>query len=280
MRRPRPDEVCNGEQRFLFSNDRMEVWEPDLARPRYRWYRTRLKAIMRAIRDFGSGRRVLDLGCAQANLAILLAEEGFAVTAVDLNFEFLRYARLKVEKGDICFVAANAAAPPFKPVFDVVVLGELLEHCAHPGRILKTAASLLKPEGKGVIVITTPHGGFLGNRLPTYSRIKNRAVLEKNQFKPDADGHLFLLTVPELLGLAREVGLAVEDTRRYGTPLVTGHLKLNWAVARIRSKLNNYVFSVDTLLSRMPLLTQFFTEGILMVLRPEVKTPPDSMKPS
>ena len=235
---------------------------------------------MRAIRDFGSGRRVLDLGCAQANLAILLAEEGFVVTAVDLNFEFIRYARLKVEEGDICFVAANAVAPPFKPVFDVVVLGELLEHCAHPGRILKTAASLLKPEGKGVIVITTPHGGFLGNRLPTYSRIKNRAVLEKNQFKPDADGHLFLLTVPELLDLAREVGLSVEDARRYGTPLVTGHLKLNWAVARIPSKLNNYVFSVDTLLSRMPFLTRFFTEGILMVLRPEVKTPPDSIKPS
>lgn len=280
MRRPRPDEICSDEQRLLYSNDRAEVWEPDLARPRYRWYRTRLKAILRAIRHFGSGRRVLDLGCAQANLAILLAEEGFLVTAVDLNFEFLRYARIKAEDGDIRFVAASAAEPPFKPVFDIVVLGELLEHCAHPRRILKTAASLLKPGGKGIVVITTPHGGFIGNRLPTYSQIENRVLLEKTQFKPDADGHLFLLTVPELMALAREVGLSVEDTRLYGTPLVTGHLKLNWAVARIPSNLNNYIFPVDAFLSRMPFISRFFAEGILMVLRPEIKTPPGSTKPS
>lgn len=280
MRRPRSDEVCNDERRFLFSNDRAEVWEPDLARPRYRWYRTRLKAIMQAIKDFGSGKRVLDLGCAQANLAILLAEEGFIVTAVDLNFEFLRYARLKADKGNIRFVAANAVAPPFKPIFDVIILGELLEHCAHPGYILKTAASLLKPKGKGVIVITTPNGGFLGNRLPKYSQIKNREALEKYQFKPDADGHLFLLTTPELSNLAREVGLSVEDARRYGTPLVTGHMKLNWAVARIPSKFNKYVFSADSLLSRTLFLTRFLTEGILVVLQPGIKTSQDSTIPS
>lgn len=257
MRRPQPDEVRNDEQRFLFSNDRAEVWEPDLARPRYRWYRKRLKATLRAVRGFASGRRVLDLGCAQANLAILLTEGGFGVTAVDLNFEFLRYACLKVEEGDIRFVAANAAAPPFKPVFDVVILGELLEHCAHPGGILKAATSLLKPEGKGVIVVTTPHGGFLGNRLPTYAHIKNREVLEEKQFKPDADGHLFLFTIPELLDLAQEVGFSVKDVRRYGTPLVTGHMKSRWLVGRIPSKLNSYVFSADTLLSRVPFVARF-----------------------
>lgn len=148
MRRPRFDEVCNDEQRFLYFNDRAEVWEPNLKPARYRWYWTRLNATLCAVRDFASGRRVLDLGCAQANLAVLLAEEEFRVTAVDLNSEFLRYARLKVEDGYIRFVAANACVPPFKPVFDVVVLGELLEHCAYPGNILKNAASLLKAGGR------------------------------------------------------------------------------------------------------------------------------------
>jgi 2-polyprenyl-3-methyl-5-hydroxy-6-metoxy-1,4-benzoquinol methylase len=43
--------------------------------------------------------RVLDLGCAQGNLALLLAEEGYSCCAVDLRPEFLAYAGLKYERG-------------------------------------------------------------------------------------------------------------------------------------------------------------------------------------
>lgn len=117
-------------------------------------------------------------------------------------------------------------------------------------------------------MITTPNGRYLRNHLPTYSEINDREVLEEKQFKPDADGHLFLLTTAELLSLAREVGLSVEDVRRYGTPLVTGHMKSEWLVSRIPPKLNNYVFFADTVLSRLPFVGTFFTEGLLAVLRP------------
>ena len=62
------------------------------------------------------------------------------------------------------------------------------------------------------------------NRLPTYRQIQDFTELEKNQFKPDADGHLFLFTPQELGDVAAEVGLAVEQLYVWGTPLLTGHL--------------------------------------------------------
>ena len=87
------------------------------------------------------------------------------------------------------------------------------------------AAAPYKQYG-GRILITTPNGAYFRNKLPTHSQIQDFTALEKQQFQPDADGHLFLITPQEMESLAHQAGLEVERMVLWGTPAVTGHARL------------------------------------------------------
>ena len=108
--------------------------------------------------------------------------------------------------------------------FDLVIACEVLEHVAHTVEFLEQLRAFVAPGGH--VLITTPNGSYFRNKLPTYSQAGDLSLLEQRQFKPDADGHLFLITPGELRNLAREAGLSIERMVLWGTPLVTGHVRL------------------------------------------------------
>ncbi len=71
-------------------------------------------------------------------------------------------------------------------------------------------------------MITTPNGVYFRNKLPTYRQVTDHAAMFEKQFKPDADGHLYLLTRDEVEQLSREAGLVVEQSFVWGTPFISG----------------------------------------------------------
>jgi SAM-dependent methyltransferase len=108
----------------------------------------------------GTGRRVLDVGCRFGALTQAYLE-GNAVVGVDVDRRALEAAHsLGIET-----VWADAAeALPFdEESFDVVVLGELLEHLPLPGRTVAEAGRVLRPGG--VLVGSVPNGYRLKSRL-------------------------------------------------------------------------------------------------------------------
>jgi hypothetical protein len=104
--------------------------------------------------------------------------------------------------------------------FDLVIACEVIEHVAHPDELLRTLARFVAPDG--AILLTTPNGRYFRNQLPTFAQIGDPTQLEANQFKPDADGHLFLLTPGELTAMAADAGLQVEHILLWGTPFLSG----------------------------------------------------------
>ncbi len=162
-----------------------------------------------------SGKRVLDIGCSEGILPILLGREGYEVTGVDVNREALAYAAaLLKEENDfvrtrVSFVHGDMtnlhleAAP-----FDTVILGEVLEHLVKPERMVQNAFRHLKPEG--LLVLTTPYGYF-----------------------PDED-HRQMFTLQQLIALLSPcfapVHLSIEDgyIRFMGVKSVTAALD-DWA---------------------------------------------------
>nr|WP_299727830.1 methyltransferase domain-containing protein [Devosia sp.] len=98
-----------------------------------------------------------------------------------------------------------------------------MEHVAHPDDFLAKIAALVMPGGS--IVMTTPNGGYFKNRLPKFSNCVDPAVFESMQFKPNADGHIFLLHTDEIEPLARRAGLEVEKIVLFTSPLTAGHVK-------------------------------------------------------
>src|SRR5204862_5919275 len=131
--------------------------------------------------------------------------------------------RLKYERGKIDYAPGNAFELNFPALFDAVLITEIIEHVAHPDDFLAKAATLVRPGG--YIVRTAPNGGYFKNLLPKFSECTDPAVFESMQFKPNADGHIFLLHVDEIEPLARRAGLRVEKIALFTSPLTAGHVK-------------------------------------------------------
>ena len=173
--------------------------------------------------------RILDLAAAQGNFTISLAGLGYQVTWNDLRPELVDYVRLKIPLGrNIDFLPGNIfeLGDDHIGAFDAVVALEVIEHVAHPDDFLLKLASLPKPGG--VIILSTPNGGYFLNDLPRFSDCHDPSVYESMQFKPNSDGHIFLLYEDEIRRFATKAGLEVKRLDLITNPLTAGHIKLRY----------------------------------------------------
>ena len=109
------------------------------------------------------GPRVLDVGCSEGILEVLLARRGVDVTGVEVNPDALDFAReLLTKEPDEVRSHARLIHGDFmeeRPVtglFDTAILGEILEHLDDPAILLERSLEHLRPGGR--VVITTPFG--------------------------------------------------------------------------------------------------------------------------
>jgi 2-polyprenyl-6-hydroxyphenyl methylase/3-demethylubiquinone-9 3-methyltransferase len=135
---------------------------------------------------------------------------------------------MKRERGLIHYVPGNIMTLEFDTCFDLILMGEVIEHVAHPDLFLKKIAQMVKPGG--YIIMTTPNGGYFLNKLPKFSEFSDPSQFEAVQFQPNADGHIFLLHLDEVEKLSAEAGLEIRETRLFNNSLTIGHIKLRTAL--------------------------------------------------
>jgi 2-polyprenyl-3-methyl-5-hydroxy-6-metoxy-1,4-benzoquinol methylase len=190
-------------------------------------YRNRHQETLRLITEaLDPGASILDLAAAQGNFTLDLAERGYRVTWNDLRADLIGYVQKKYEHGNVTYAAGNAFELDFPERFDCVLFCEVIEHVAHPDEFMTNVARLLKPGG--VAVMTTPNGLYFKNKLPRFSNCLDPSVFEAVQFKPNSDGHIFLLWPDELRRLANQSGLEIERQILITTPLTNGHVKTHY----------------------------------------------------
>ena len=109
------------------------------------------------------GPRVLDVGCSEGILEVLLARRGVDVTGVEVNPDALEFARelLSKEPNEVRSHARLIHGDfmeerPVTGLFDTAILGEILEHLDDPAILLERSLEHLRPGGR--VVITTPFG--------------------------------------------------------------------------------------------------------------------------
>jgi 2-polyprenyl-6-hydroxyphenyl methylase/3-demethylubiquinone-9 3-methyltransferase len=109
----------------------------------------------------GPGLRVLDLGCRTGALTQYYAP-GNEVVGVDVDHDALERARERL--GIETHHADAEDSLPFDDAsFDVVVMGEVLEHLADPAAAVANVLRVLRPGGR--FVGSVPNGFRLKNRL-------------------------------------------------------------------------------------------------------------------
>ncbi len=113
--------------------------------------------------DQARGPRVLDVGCGEGILPLLLARRGITVTGVDVDPDALDFARKLLARepdevrGRVELVQWDfLQTPPAAGLFDTVLMGEMLDCVEDPGAMLDRGVEHLGPGGR--IVVTAPFG--------------------------------------------------------------------------------------------------------------------------
>jgi len=97
MKRPIFNESWDDEVKRVYEHDMQEMWDKSIAGHIYNMYHSQLEMYQSLIPE--NAKCLLDVGCAQATLALMLAEKGYDVTAVDLRKKFIEYAKTRYTHG-------------------------------------------------------------------------------------------------------------------------------------------------------------------------------------
>src|SRR4029079_16452433 len=94
----RPDDPAWSQLR---DHDLQELWDHSRRPHVASAYAARLSLLTDIVtRLAGPGGRVLDVGCAQGTLGLMLAEQGLRVSLLDVRATNIEYARARHEHGD------------------------------------------------------------------------------------------------------------------------------------------------------------------------------------
>lgn len=117
--------------------------------------------ILQSIREERRGKSILDVGASTGYLAERLAQEGYEVTAVEKDPAVAR----DLEQAGFRVLIADVEDPSFhlSEAFDIVILGDVLEHLVDPWAALRRFVSVLKDDG--LMIISLPNSVSLPVRL-------------------------------------------------------------------------------------------------------------------
>jgi SAM-dependent methyltransferase len=238
LKRPTLNPESPSELERTYKYDNWEFFgdpEGRMTPPEYRSrYMSRFSWVINMVQRYvPEGSSILDMAAGSGNFGLTFADMGYLVTWNDLRPYLEDYVTAKDDSGRMSYHVGDAfgLASAMGRQFDCVVATEVIEHVAHPDQFIRNIASLLRPEG--IAVMTTPSGSNLinslpGKRLPRWSDFPDHSFLEEQQFRPDGDGHLFLLYEDEIRRFAADGGFKVEEFDYISNMLTAGRLKSSY----------------------------------------------------
>jgi 2-polyprenyl-3-methyl-5-hydroxy-6-metoxy-1,4-benzoquinol methylase len=159
------------------------------------------------LRLVGRDRHVLDVGCATGYLGEALMAQGCRVSGVEYDPEAADRAKAVLDEVLVADLETTDLVEHFGAgTFDVVVLGDVLEHLRDPTRLLRACVPLLSEQGS--VVISIPNVAHAALRLAllqgrwTYS---DRGLLDRT--------HVQLFTRRTLMEMIASAGLVAVDVR-------------------------------------------------------------------
>jgi 2-polyprenyl-3-methyl-5-hydroxy-6-metoxy-1,4-benzoquinol methylase len=157
-----------------------------------------------------AGERVLDLGCGDGAFAAVLTDAGAQVQAADVARAAVERAARRAPAATVRVVPEGAPLPYAEDAFDVVWLGETVEHVADVAGLLAEVRRVLR--WGGTLLVTTPDQPRLRIALEA---LRGRPL--ERRLDPRAD-HLRFFTARTLRAMLEDAGFAAVEVRADGPP--------------------------------------------------------------
>ena len=175
----------------MIAFDRAEIDNPDQYNHVVLHYLDRLRTINEIItREFPNKveTRIGEFGCAQGNIAMMLADQGYKLWAVDRGEDWIEYAKLKDTNQSVTWLAGDLRNVPIQPEsLDVVILGEVITLTDRPEVMMEKSAKFLR--SGGMMIVSIPNGNRVSMNLPKWSDIRR---LRDSQSQNESDSnHLY-----------------------------------------------------------------------------------------
>jgi len=139
---------------------------------------------------------------------------------IDIAKDTLKRAMLRINSDNSFFISGDAQNLHFlKPVFDIAVMSETIEHLVNPRKAIEEIYKILKPSG--IIFITCPNWTY---KRPVYQ--KHQIIDSLGIEYPESDGYIHTAYKPfELTQICNEAGFEIinsgsfEKELRYWTKI-------------------------------------------------------------
>lgn len=155
----------------------------------------------------GRDRTVLDIGCWTGDVGRALIRQGCRVSGAEIDPRAAEAAALDLDRVVVLNLDTDRLSDHFPDgAFDVIVLGDVLEHLMNPVAALKQAARLLSSEGRFVVSIPNiTHGSVRLALLQGTWRYTETGLLDQT--------HIKFFSREGLFQMARDADLIVDDLR-------------------------------------------------------------------
>jgi 2-polyprenyl-3-methyl-5-hydroxy-6-metoxy-1,4-benzoquinol methylase len=166
----------------------------------------------------GYNKSVLEVGCSSGYITKILAERGCDVIGIEVDPDAAKAAEKwaervvvgNIDEGEVWHYVKDES-------FDVVLLGDVLEHLHDPLASLREAVRKVKPSG------------FVVTSLPNVAHGDVRMSLMQGQFRYSDKGlldrtHLKFFTLESARELLTEAGLLTVETKRVVVPLFSSEI--------------------------------------------------------
>lgn len=185
-------------------------------------------------RFVGKNRRVLELGCSTGYISRLLKQLGCSVVGIELDAAAAQLAAGICDQVFVADLNGNTWSQRIEGQFDVVLMGDVLEHLVHPDQVLRSARPFLLPGGE--IVVSLPNVVHWSQRIKTlfgHFNYQPIGLLDHT--------HLRFFTARSARALIENSGYRIVDFH----PIIGGHLssrfRFLWQVlANVRPNLFGY----------------------------------------
>jgi len=167
----------------------------------------------------GSGRRVLEVGCASGHMTAALVAAGNSVVGVEVDPDAAAEAANAAERVHVLDLDIESISAVEHELFDVVLAGDVLEHLRNPAAALDDVLTRLRP------------GGDLILSIPNVTHADVRLHLLEGRFDYAESGlldrtHLRWFTRASLRRLLANAGMVAVDLRRVTRPLGATHIEV------------------------------------------------------